>query len=192
MAIFKKAISGLLKGIRRMDLYGKTINLQYRGDDVFKTYLGGTATIFVILILLGYATYLLRIMFGRETVIYSTNTVIRDLTKDFQDHNPAEHGFAIALGIRFSDTSFLDEEYLKMFQVKAYQYSAKVDTEGNWNETYEELELVRCQNNFPYENITLLHHFKINNYVCIKPKNYSIAGNWYTDESKAVQIEVSM
>lgn len=177
------------QAVKSVDLYGQQINLHYKGEDVFKTHFGGTVSIFVILILCGYASYLIQVMFRRETIIYSTNSVIRDLTKDFQDHKPAEHGFAVAIGLRFSDTSLLDDEMLRRYQIRAYQYQAITKPGGEFDETYTELELVSCKDHFPYFNKTLMDYYMIHNYVCIKPTDYSIAGNWYTEVSKSLELE---
>ncbi|CAI2378946.1 unnamed protein product [Moneuplotes crassus] len=187
---FKKITYGLLKSVRAFDIYGKPITLHYRGEEKFKTYVGGSVTILVFLVLLSYASYLTAVMFQRQTVIYSSSCVVRDLNSDLSDNKPAEHGFAMAIGFRWNNISFLDEAFLRMYKVRAYQYSAILQT-GGWNETEEELELVRCQDYFPYYNQTHLKRYRINNHVCIKVKDYSIAGNLYTDISKTLRIKIS-
>lgn len=190
MGVFFKSLLSKIGGtLKAIDLYGQKINLHYKGKDVFKTYFGGMISVLVIFILLGYAMYLTLVMFERSQIVYSTNSVVRDLSVDHEDHRPAEHGFAIAVGFRFSDMSLMDEESLRMYQIRAYQYSAVTLENGEFNETWDELEMVSCKDNFPFHNKTLLANFLIDNYVCIKPTNYSLVGNWYTPISKSIQIE---
>ncbi|CAI2358830.1 unnamed protein product [Moneuplotes crassus] len=179
-----------IRAVRTIDLYGKPITLHYRGNYAFKTYLGGFVTILVVMTICGYASYLFRVMVERQNIIYATNTMIKDLQGEANIHRPAEHGFALALGMRRSNNSFLDEEYLRIFQVKAYQYRGVTARDGSFTETREELELVRCKDNFPFYNKTQLEVFGINNHVCIKPTNYSITGNWYSDISESLEITV--
>ncbi|CAI2383311.1 unnamed protein product [Moneuplotes crassus] len=186
---FKKIVYGMFKSVREIDSYGTPIPLHYRGDDKFKTYVGGSVTILVHLVLLSYASYLLAVMFRREDVTYNTSRVIRDLNQDLSDHKPAQHGFAIGIGFRWNNISFLDEEFLKMYRIRAYQFSAILQPSG-WKETEEELELVKCKDHFPYYNQTQLKRFRINNFVCIKTKDYSLVGNLITDVSKTLKIKI--
>jgi len=127
-------------------------------------------------------------MVERQTVVYSTNTVIRDLTNDSEDHKPAEHGFAIAIGFRWGTTSLLDEDYLQLYELQVQQYIAKNIGGGFFEEKLIDLEVEKCGDLFPYYNQTLIKDFYINNYVCVKPKDYAITGNWYSSVVKSLNI----
>ena len=104
-------------------------------------------------------------MVKRQSVVYSTNSVIRDLTKDVEDHQPAEHGFAIAVGFRFDETSLLDEDYLKLYELDIDQYIAVHLGDGVFDETFTPLEVEKCGDSFPYHDQQLIKDFKIDNYV---------------------------
>ncbi|CAI2385654.1 unnamed protein product [Moneuplotes crassus] len=187
--IIKSVISKACHAIKACDIFGKRITLNYKGNEKHQTFIGGYASILFILTILGYTTYLLRDMFRKDPIVYSTSRIIKDLTTDTSEHKPAEHGFAVALGFRYRNVSLLDEELLKKYKVTAYQYHSISDpVNGGWINKWTELDLVKCGENFPYKNKTLLAHYNIDNYVCIKPTNYSLLGNWYTDIGKGLRI----
>ncbi|CAI2385653.1 unnamed protein product [Moneuplotes crassus] len=187
--IIKSIILKTCHAIKSCDIFGKKITLNYKGNEKHQTFIGGYASILFILTILGYTTYLLRDMFRKDPIVYSTSRVIKDLTTDTTEHKPADHGFAVALGFRYRNVSLLDEELLKKYKVAAYQYHSISDpVNGGWINNWTELDLVKCGENFPYKNKTLLAHYNIDNYVCIKPTNYSLLGNWYTDIGKELRI----
>ena len=186
-----KGIRSIGDSIKGVDWFGKTINITYKKEDSYKTFFGGFMTIGVSIALILYLVYLIRVMIERQSVVYSTNTVIRDLTNDFDDHKPAEHGFAIAIGFRWDDTSFLDEEYLQLYDLSVYQYRSNSLGGGAFNETYVPLEIEKWGDTFPYEDQQLIKDYRIDNYVCIKPKDYAITGNWYSDIVKSLNIVLS-
>ena len=184
----KKVASKVMNQVKSMDWFGQNILISYNNESKFNTHFGGWMSLTVILALALYFLYLLRVMIKRQSVVYSTNSVIRDLTKDVEDHQPAQHGFAIAVGFRFDDDSLLDEEYLKYYELDIDQYIAVHLGNGVFDETFTALEVQKWEDSFPYEDQQLIKDFKIDNYVWIKPKNYNLTGNWYSDINKAISI----
>ncbi|CAI2380995.1 unnamed protein product [Moneuplotes crassus] len=175
---------------RSIDIYGAGITLNYKGHYRFQTTFGGIVGILVAITLIGFSTSLILNMFRRSEVMFNDSSIMRDPSTDTTEHFPAQKGFAIAFGLRDSDHSFLDEHYLKMFNLEVFQRTTVKLSNGDTNITNEKLEVTRCEDYLPYQNKTILKTFKIDKYVCVKPTNYVISGNWYTDVLKNLRITV--
>ena len=187
----KRVTSKVMNQVKSMDWFGQNILITYNKENKFNTHLGGWMTLTVIIAFILYSLYLIRTMIKRQTVVYSTNTVIRDLTNDSEDHRPAEHGFAIAIGFRWETTSLLDDAYLQLYELQVQQHIAINTGGGFFDEQFIDLEVEKCGDLFPYYNQTLVRDFYINNYVWIKPKDYAITGNWYSSVVKSLNIYLS-
>lgn len=109
----------------------------------------------------GYASFLLSVMVKRETIVFSTNSVIRDLTTDFGDHKLAQSGFAFAVGLRYADGTLLDPDFITKYKVSVSQYEAEAVGGGFFTEKYTNLDLHICGDTFPYHNQTVVKHFGI-------------------------------
>ncbi|CAI2360554.1 unnamed protein product [Moneuplotes crassus] len=177
---------------RGADLYGKTITLHYKGEGTFKTYCGGCVSVVIICLCLFYAIFLTRAMIRKEEITFTTNNIVRDVSVDLDAHKPAEKGFSIAFGFRDQDLSVLSDNAKRYFKIWANQFSRQLHSDGTITHTNTELELVDCKDHFPYYNKTLLSTFKIDNFACIKPLDYEITGNAYTDSAKYVEIFVQI
>jgi len=188
-SFLKRIVKGTLNGVRKWDSYGKNVFIAHNNDENYKTQFGGFVSISILLALLFYAGFLLKNMIERNTVTYSTNTVVNDLSKTTADHKPAEHGFTIAVGLRDDSTSFLDEEYLKYYELQINQYESTQLENGTFINELKALEFEKWGDNFPFEDQDLIKKYYIDRYVWIKSNNFTITGNRYSDSLKALLIE---
>ena len=62
----KNCTEGITQQIKSVDIYGKQINLSYKGDDSFKTLPGALSSIIIVAILLAYSSF-------RSFVLFSKN-----------------------------------------------------------------------------------------------------------------------
>lgn len=166
MSFLSKAL-GVFKGtLRGVDLFGRDIFISYKNQNKFKTHLGGCSTITVVFLMIAYAVYLLQVMFRRQSIFYSMNTVITDLTKASEDHYPAQNGFAVGLGFRYTNVSLLDEEMLRYYKVEFWQKVSVNSRDGTSEDEWTELEVSKCTSDlFPYVDQDLISRYGINNYV---------------------------
>jgi hypothetical protein len=116
--------------------------------------------------MIAYASYLLQVMVQRQSLFFTTSTIVTDLIKSHEDHHPAQHGFAVGLGFRFSNVSMLDEEMLRYYSIKFQQKVRNHDASGNYEDDLTELEVSNCDSEyFPYHDQDLVTRYSINNYV---------------------------
>lgn len=141
-SFFKRLGNNIYDGIKSTDMYGQQINLQFMGEDKFKTFLGGIGSIVVYIFIFFYSGYLLNIMLKRETIVYTTNSVIRDLTVDSKDHYPAQKNFSLAIGWS-SPIDLLSEEGRRYAELEIYQFTSVADGIGSFKNTYTCLDFER-------------------------------------------------
>lgn len=174
--------------VRKVDLYGKSISIMYRGDDKFKTYLGGIASVIIFLFLVIYSSFLLDVMRKKSTIIFNTTAVIRDLTKDFTNHYLAKHEFAFAVEWTGSMNNLLHPDDNSIVELEIYQHVDTAIGNGKFSSSKVKLDYELCGNKFPYFNQTLINHFGIKDYMCVKAKDYFIGGNIYSDKNSYIEI----
>jgi hypothetical protein len=105
-------------------------------------------------------------MFERQSLFFTTRTIVTDLTKTHEDHHPAQHGFAVGLGFRFNNISLLDEEMLRYYKILFFQEVKNHDANGNYESDWTELEVSNCDSeNFPFEDQDLVARYNIGSYV---------------------------
>lgn len=84
--------------MRDIDFYGQPVGIKYKGDEVFKTHIGGCISMVFLLGMLIYSGYLFNVMFQRSNIDVTSNTIIRDLTIDNSDHFIGQTNFSVFIG----------------------------------------------------------------------------------------------
>jgi hypothetical protein len=72
--------------------------LTFRGEDLFRTYIGGVSSVFVILTVFAFFVFRFNIMIHKEGTIINKNSFIIKLSKE-PEFNPWKLGFDVAFGI---------------------------------------------------------------------------------------------
>jgi hypothetical protein len=189
MANFFKKIGRAFKStLLKSDLFGAKINLVYRQQRTFKTYLGGFSTWIVFVLFTVYSIFLLDDLFRKNTIIFQTNSIVGDLTEDAKDHHISSGGFDFMIGLRKSELDPFSEEFLRKFEVNVYQSTSVSNTDGTFKEDFKRLELVRCTEKYPH-HLQMLKSFQLQNFLCIKESDLILRGNWYSDIAKFIYIE---
>ena len=66
----------ITKAIRNVDIYGKPVQLSYKGKEKYKTSLGGFFSILILLLLLSIFLYKLQLMILRKNTQIKKNSLI--------------------------------------------------------------------------------------------------------------------
>lgn len=81
-------VFGFIKGF---DFYGKNIVLTYKGDDKFRTHVGGVASVIVGGIVAVYIFLLVKMMFQKDNTSYVKSSLLNDILTSVDLHFPAEN-----------------------------------------------------------------------------------------------------
>ncbi|CAI2360481.1 unnamed protein product [Moneuplotes crassus] len=176
--------------VKSLDVFGSPIQMFYENNTRFKTIVGGICSLIIVAISVLFSVQLLKVMFERSKLNYTFHSIVRDLTNDHEDEFPGRFGFDIAIGFRGDTTSLLDPIYQQLYELEVVQ---KIVTNkgGVITEQLLPLELQKCGSDFPYSKASLVEDFKINQYVCIKNKDFSVSGNRYSQVRKSIGISLS-
>jgi len=86
------------RAFKSIDIYGRSVQLTYKGEDSYKTCLGAFVTYIVLGLLLSFSGFGLYRMFERINPDVSLKTFVRDLNLE-GPYKPEDQGFDIAFGI---------------------------------------------------------------------------------------------
>jgi hypothetical protein len=188
--MLKSASKKMMKTIRSADVYGEPITLTYERHNKFKTHLGGFWTIILGVFMTAYFSFLFWGLFARNTINFTTNTVVKDLTVDTQYEDIGKSGFVIAIGLRNHGTSLLDDSYRQYIEVKVEEIEWILNANKTWTRNKKDLKIEKCGDNFAYDNKTIVQQFGFDKYVWVTSNDYQIGGNWYAPKSKYIEINL--
>ena len=90
----------LLRIVKRFDLFSqKKIQLTYKGESSFSTFLGGFVSIIIFTIVGIYSGFLLQVMTNRQKANNSKSTEVVNLNIYDEDYYPFDYGFAFGVTI---------------------------------------------------------------------------------------------
>ena len=96
-------------------MYGKQIAFTYKGEEQFKTFIGGFISSAIIIVMLLYFQLIFRVMIGKKDTNKQTNGLVRNLQKDFENLNLEEHAFSFAFNFKDDDFNILsDQTYVNL------------------------------------------------------------------------------
>jgi hypothetical protein len=181
----------LMKAIRQADVYGQPITLTYSEQTSFKTYLGGLGTLVLGTFTLVYFVFLLFELLSKNTVKYNSTTVVKDLTQHPVDLDIAKNGFRLSLGLTTQNYSLLEHEIRKYIEIKVEEVEYVHEQSGEYVSNRRKLEMEQCGDNYPYHDKEIVKRNNLHKYVWITTDDYQIAGDWYSNRSKVIEISVN-
>jgi len=84
---------------KKIDIYGRQLNLTYKGSDTYKTSFGAFVSMFVLALIFAYGAYRSFRLFNRIGPEVSKKVFVRDLSTA-EAFSPSGYGFDFAYGIR--------------------------------------------------------------------------------------------
>ena len=116
-------------------MYGKDIVLTYNGNDKYRTYIGGVASIFVGSIIIIYVIYLFYIMLYKHDTNVATNSAVEDIFTKVKVHQPAKKNFDFAISLVANGIDYIED-------TSAFTFTMKQVTQ-EWNSTDEGASFTR-------------------------------------------------
>ena len=114
--------------VKSLDSFSQPIELSYKGDTKYSTFIGGLTTIFILLIMVIYGASLFIALIRRSETRKSKNTIVNDLSKSPPVYEINEENFGLAhIALYNSSIPINDESY---FNVRYYQVTETLNDSG--------------------------------------------------------------
>ena len=177
--------SGKFKFIKIIDIFGKNVELYYKGKEKKTSYYGSLLTIAYALIYMGFFLYkFVRMLQRKEITFYDTYAYV-DKPPIINITNENFYG-GFALENPETYDPFIDET---IYYPKAYFKTARRDGD-NWNWTIENIELEKCNidkfGSFYREKFSTK---ALHNLYCFKNVNNTLVGHYSYDYYSFFYIE---
>ena len=161
---FRMNVSRWMKNkIKQCDVFSQPVELSYKGQTKYSTFIGGCASLIIIIVMVIYATSLLIALVYRSETRKSKNTIVQDLSDSPPVYNVDKNNFGIFHLYRnsFSDPVY-DESY---FNVRYYQVITTVNDEGMIVDEITEYGHEHCNENFPFSNLDYITRTGLINHI---------------------------
>ncbi|CAI2383865.1 unnamed protein product [Moneuplotes crassus] len=183
----------MLHAFKGIDIYGKPIVMTYDGADKFKTFMGAVISLLIMSTIFVYFLFGIRDVVSKSETSMSKNTIFTDLENDKEVHYIGEKGIMFGFSIDddnggdlIQQPSYVSYSFKQVSQT--YTKSSSGDSERERIKTTIENQF--CGNNsftdIPIESITRLG---IDKFHCPKYKNYTVAGNYYSERFDYIEIK---
>jgi hypothetical protein len=190
--MIKNLWRNLKDAVRHIDVYGQPITLTYNKQKRFKTHLGGLGTLVIGNFMLFYFVFLFLELLSKKTINYNATTVVKNIAQHPVNLDIAKSGFRLSIGLPYQYYSLLDDEIRKYIEITVVEVSWELELSGEWVYYRRDLEMEQCGDNYPYHDKEVVNRNNLDKYVCITTDDYQIAGNWYSNRSKSIEISAIM
>ncbi|CAI2384266.1 unnamed protein product [Moneuplotes crassus] len=180
--IFTKASKYLLRTVKGVDMYPKTITFTFKGQEEFKTLFGGIISLIIKIVILLYSIQMISIMITNKNSSKNVNTTVQNILNDTEPINLTDTKFQFAIratidGIDFD--MFNEPSYataaITQFYVNQTSSNPFENLLGVSNQT--PISVSRCGNNFRYDNQQEIDYLKLSEFYCPDSRNFSVLGN---------------
>ena len=164
------------EAVRDFDTFGKQISLMFKGQEKFKTHLGGFMTVIVVINIIIYASILLESLLNKRQSVITDNLMHKDLTLDPTQYQIGKEGVKIGLVVMdFLTDSPVDDSYYDISFVHRQQIRSSIGGKVV-SSNFTNLDLRPCAS-----ELTSLYNNPENivqtfNVFCPKTQNYTIGG----------------
>ena len=173
--------------VKCLDSFSQPIQLSYKGDTKYSTFMGGVSTIIILMIMLIYSISLLIALVERSETRKSKNTIVNDLSSSPPIYNIDEHNFGLAHLFREQDVPFNDESYVN---VRYYQVTQTL-VSGNTIYNRTEYDHTYCYDDFPFSDQEyMIKTGLINHAQCPETQSYEIYGTTISEVYKYLEVRV--
>ena len=174
---FRKGASNYIKSF---DNFGKAITFTYKGEEEFKTFIGGVMSLFAFVILVIYAQLMIRVMLDRNDTNKSISTSVTNLYDDTDEVLLENTTFDFAF--KFIGIDYADLTNPSLFDLTLTQVKYTRDSDGVWQFSNETIEYENCTNDmFKYDNKQQLTQIDFSTYICPKTKDFRVMGDSFSD-----------
>jgi hypothetical protein len=103
------------------------VTLNFKGQEVFKTFIGGVLTFLYIFLLIWFGISYLIILLNKGNTSVNTNEVLREFLTESDSFQPGSEGFSVSIGginLRGGPNYIIDPDYFtfEFLNIKILRY----------------------------------------------------------------------
>jgi mRNA-degrading endonuclease RelE of RelBE toxin-antitoxin system len=189
----KSLLTKILAIVRSFDMYGKDIVLTYKGDDKYRTHIGGFASIMVGVVILVYIVFLFQVMFTKGDTNYSKTSLYNDLVNNEEILHPAKDKFDFAFSFTASGVDYLSDPTYFSFEIN--QVEQTWTTSGatpTTNRVKTPISYTKWgYEYFNHDKLSDVSRLGINDYYWPTNDEYSVAGTFYSKVFNYIEVRLS-
>ncbi|CDW90345.1 UNKNOWN [Stylonychia lemnae] len=173
------------KSFKQLDMYGKQVSLTYKGQETYKSLIGAAASAIVYGVVFAFFFYRLATLITKGDTKVAKKSFYKDLDSGAsQSYNIGQMGFDFAFQLT-------GEYNQSIAQLEANQVIVSYnESTQKSNRIKLPLQIIDCGiENFRFKDQSKVSLYNINNFKCIKGKDYQIQGNYYSKDFKYVEIK---
>ena len=181
--------------IRSFDIYGKSISFTYKGEDQYKTLMGGCITIVIKVLMVVFAWNLALSMLNRNNTISSVNTIINDIRQDNELLNLTDTEFSFIIRAHYK----LNNRFRRLvrndtiFSLSVNQYTRSGSSENdNVNRTANPINIGLWSNEYFNASSAFDSIFQTGGALLwLDSYDFELKGNKLSSEFKYVDVTIS-
>ena len=180
-----------LSFIRSFDMYGKNIVLTYKGDDKYRTHVGGFASIVVGAVIFSYIIYLFFVMLTKGNTNISVSSILNDVSNDVEILKPGKDKFDFAFSYTASGVDYLaDSTYFSFSMRQVEQQWVNLTGTSSLQRSKTDIPFEKCGGNFSHDDQEEIIRLGIDEYYCPTSDEYSVAGTFFSQQFNYIEIKL--
>lgn len=186
--VLKKFAQWTKNKVKSADSYATTVQMTFNGKRKFSTFYGGIISLIIKTIIIMYAILLTIRIFRKSDSEKLTSTMIKDLSKDTEQHFIGKGTFAFAVRLIWPNPELLLDTSYFSFMVNNAQYSRNSTFQNQKKTTTIEMET--WGDKFPNVNSDIYDKVGLATFLCPKNTDYYLQANYHSDNYSGIEIFV--
>ncbi|CAI2386664.1 unnamed protein product [Moneuplotes crassus] len=173
--------------LKSFDMYPHTVSFTFKGQEEFKTMIGGFISFVIKVVILYYAYVMVRLMLERKNTQKSVNSVVKDILNDPTAFHMNGTDFSFGFKLLVGEEEEIELEGNEYFEVEIVRHTKLTD--GTLQR--EVVPFAKCGNTlFKYYNQTEVNSIGINDFYCPTTSDFVIQGNAISKDFTNFELNV--
>ena len=180
--------------IRSIDAYGKEVKFTVKGEENYRTFIGGIWTIMLFCSIIVYGAFQTEMMFARGDTNISVKQFLKDRTNDREILTPFEKGFQYSFIIEKDGVDLIEQGgYVNVLVNQVEQTYEENPATGikERNRTKTSLNYEKCGQNFFSDDEVTKENLNIANYYWFVNNSFTVAGSFFSPVFHYIEIRMS-
>ncbi|CAI2386634.1 unnamed protein product [Moneuplotes crassus] len=173
--------------LKSFDMYPHTVSFTFKGQEEFKTMMGGFISFVIKVVILYYTYVMVRLMLERKNTQKNVNSVVKDILNDQTAFHMNGTDFSFGFQLLVGDEEGLELEGNEYFEVEIIK-NIKL---ANGDLQEEVVPFAKCGDTlFKYYNQTEVNLLGINDFYCPTKSDFVIQGSAISNDFSNFELRV--
>ena len=178
--------------LKTCDLYGKSIVLNYKGEQSFKTIIGGVASLFIFIFIIVYFLIQIQAMIHYGNSNVSKNIFRKNINEDTTKHEIGSSGLTFGISLFHNKTQqILNNTSYLSYTVKQVNVNDPANFTGNYSFNSADISMTRCNETSDKVPEKTIKGKRLEQFLCPSVSNFILAGSDYAPLFDFIEISIS-